>query len=255
MDLQEFLARVPTFTLYLVRVSAWIGTVPFFGSRGDSLVPRVAVAVFASLAMYLPEHPKLDLGDSVTGLVVVAIREALVGVLLGFALHSFVLMMRVAGEVIGQEMGFSFAQVVDPASGQTSPVMAQLLESLVMMLFFALDGHLAVFRVLHGTFTALPVGGCLDLERAIQGLMALSWQGFHLAVTVAFPIVGAVLVTTVTLLLLSRALPQFNLMDLGFSLRILLALVVLGWLLGELAPRIAGEMGRFFVAAGKVVGS
>ena len=57
MDVQDVIERMPTFGLYLTRVSAWIATVPFFGARGDSLMPRMALATFVSLAIYLPGRP------------------------------------------------------------------------------------------------------------------------------------------------------------------------------------------------------
>jgi flagellar biosynthesis protein FliR len=122
-----------------------------------------------------------------------------------------------------------------------------------MLLFFATDGHLACFRALHATLLAIPVGGTIDLAHLATALTALLAEGFGVAVSFAFPVIGILLVLTVTLLLLSRGVPQINLMELGYTARILLSLFAMVWLLDRATPLFVSFLDEFIGAAPKVL--
>ena len=255
MDLQAVTDRVPTFILYALRVGAIVVATPFFGNRGDTFWPRLAITFMTAAAMYLPRLDVLQPGASPAAWAVVGAREVVIGLLLGFGFYSLFLMLRVAGEVLGQEIGFSLAHVIDPSSGETSQVMSQLLETLAFLLFFALDGHLAVFRVLNSSLHAVPVGAAFDLTRMAHGLQDLLWNGFELAIRIVFPVLGLLLVATVSLLVLAKAVPQMNLLEMGFTVRMLLAVGALVWFLDRIVPMLARAFEQFAAGSARLVGT
>ena len=63
-----------------------------------------------------------------------------------------------------------------------------------------------------------------------------------LALQYAFPVVGVMIVLTVGLVILGRAVPAINLMEFGFGIRIVLALLASAWFLAEGTPFLARSM-------------
>ena len=55
-------------------------------------------------------------------------------------------------------MGLGFAQMVDPQNGVNVPVIGQYYVVVASLLFLALNGHLALIRVLVDSFQFLPIG-------------------------------------------------------------------------------------------------
>jgi flagellar biosynthetic protein FliR len=245
---QTVMAQLPWFGLYFTRIGTMIAVVPFFGRRGDSRWPRLMIALVVSLLLYLPRHGvapgPLPLEPLALGLLTG--REALLGLGVGFALSGAFAMLRSAGSILGQEMGFGFAQVADPTTGAASTVMAQIVETLVLLSFLALDGLHACLRLFQATLEAIPVGSAFDLGRLVDGLQVVLATGFELAITVAFPVLGVLLVATVTLLLVARAVPQLHLMEIAYSLRILLALLLAAGCLGLVAPELLEGLARVY---------
>ena len=63
-----------------------------------------------------------------------AIQQILIGAALGLTMQLAFAAVRLAGEVIGMQMGLSFATFFDPSGGPNMPVLA-LLNLLAMLLF------------------------------------------------------------------------------------------------------------------------
>ena len=53
-----------------------------------------------------------------------------------------------AGEQIAFTMGFTMASILDPSSGTSMPVTAQILNLLALMFFLAFDGHHLIAKII-----------------------------------------------------------------------------------------------------------
>jgi flagellar biosynthetic protein FliR len=165
-----------------------------------------------------------------------AAREAFVGMALGFALHALTTLLTAAGEVVSTEMGFSMARIVNPESGVDATVVSQLFSVFGFLLILQADLHHEALRILDQTWRACPVGEPFALEPIWNGIRLLISQSLLLALQYSFPILGLMLLLTVGMVLLGRAVPAINLMEFGFTARVLAALCVVGWFLAEGTP-------------------
>lgn len=86
-----------------------------------------------------------------------ASQQILIGVALGLTMQFAFAAIRLAGEVIGMQMGLSFATFFDPSGGPNTPVLARLLNLLAMLLFLSFDGHLWLISLLADSFHTLPI--------------------------------------------------------------------------------------------------
>ncbi len=161
IDGQRAFAMVGAIMWTMLRTGALLTAMPLIGTRA---VPgRVRVMLAGTLAMVLaPILPPVPEWDGFTAQSVLSIaRELAVGASMGFMLKLIFEAGALAGELVSQSTGLSFAQMSDPMRGVTSGVIAQWFYIGFGLLFFAANGHLAVIALLVDSYKALPIGTAL----------------------------------------------------------------------------------------------
>jgi flagellar biosynthetic protein FliR len=160
------------------------------------------------------------------GLQVLA-QQVLIGVGIGFVLQLVFDAVGLAGQLLANTMGLSFAFNVDPLRGASTAAIGQFYVVLMVLTFLALDGHLAVIQLVVDGFRTLPVG----LQGlGTDGMLRLAASGsllFSGAVSIALPGLTALLVANIGFGLISRAAPTLNIFAVGFPITIVFGLVVL----------------------------
>lgn len=226
---------IAAFGLFGVRTSALVLAAPMFGLALPFSGARVALIVILSAFAYSATGAPLPdaAGPAVFG--VLALREVLIGLALAFVLHGVVLAVRVAGEMIGHEMAFNMATLVDP-QGVNTPLITQIYEGLFLVGLFALDGHHLVVRALCDSFARAPVGRIGAPDGLAQVLLRLFSDMFTAGLTFAAPVLVVMVLVSVMIGLLARAVPQINVLEVGFTLRIAVALVAMLAFAPLLAP-------------------
>ena len=145
------------FIFPLSRILGLLATAPVFNNAALPVRMRLiaGLAITMALAPALPPLPALP-ASSWLGLIVLG-QQILIGVLLGYALRITFAAVDVAGELIGLQMGLSFATFFDPTSGGQTPVITEFLGLLTALIFLAMNGHLVALTVLAESFTLLPI--------------------------------------------------------------------------------------------------
>jgi len=216
----EFYAhQVIIFTLVLVRVSALVMVAPIFGSSEVPTRIRGLLAVALALMIVPLELQKeTSTPENVVDYLVLVGAETLVGLTLGLGILVLFSGVQVAGQVISQMSGLQLADVFNPGFDSDVPVFSQLLYYVAMAVFVIIGGHRKVMEALLDTFVWLPAGAggfSRSITDAMTGLLA---QSFELGVRAAAPAMVALLLATLVLGLISRTLPQLNVMNIGFGI-------------------------------------
>ncbi len=142
---------------------------------------------------------------------------------------------RVAGQIISQMSGLSLADVFNPDLDQDIPVVANLLNMLALAVFVLIGGHRLLVAALLDTYRFMPLGHAhftASLGTLIASLLA---ESFSLAVRGTAPAIVALMLATIVLGLISRTLPQLNVLALGFGLNTLVSFAVLAISVGAIA--------------------
>ena len=222
--LQWLLPFLPAFVLHLVRAGAFFTVVPMFGTQSESRLLRLVLTVgLAGIFWWL--SPKVVPVSNLVTLALLAAREALIGLLAGFAVMLLTAALVTAGEIISNEMGFSMAQLMDPLTGKSTPVAASLFEVMGYLLLFATNLHHEVLRVLATSYELLPVGGGFDFAPVFERISSLVADSIEYGLRYAVPTLGVMTLLTAAFVILARAVPNLNLMEFSWSARILLALL------------------------------
>lgn len=238
-------AWVLSLVLIIARVSSFVMWLPVFGGRE---VPQI---VKASLSLMLAAVWFTEFGSSPSATVWAVVnqghwlgyaqavgKEMLFGALMGYALGLLLLPARVAGTYIGQEMGLTLATLSDPSTGASVNVVAQVFETMAILVFFAFDVHHFLLGALHASFSKWQVGSPFSSYPA--SALAASLSTMHEGgLLIAAPVGICLFVTIVGLGLLMRAAPQFNLFSIGFTVRIVVGMVAILFFLPEILSYIA----------------
>jgi len=122
------------------------------------------------------------------------------------------------------------------------PVTAEYLAVMSTLLFLALNGHLALLALLIESFSLLPPGIDGLGTAGFAELAGFAGQMFAAATMVALPAATALLVASVSLVLIARSAPQLNIFSVGFPLTLMLGIVTLLFSLPLLAPQFGQLM-------------
>lgn len=241
------------FVLAVVRASAWLAVAPPFNTR---MLPAQAKIGFA-VALAVPIAPRI--ADRVPPPEVLPMIEATLlqvaaGLALGFLTQILFAAVQAAGELVDLFAGFTIAATYDPFTNANQAVFGRFYYLLAMTLLFVLDGHLLLVRGFLDSFTAMPTG-LPDLGSVSEVLIGALGMFFLAALEIAAPVLAALFLTEVALGLLSKAAPQMNVFVLGFPVKILLALGLVGLTIPLLPGALDGLVRAAVRGGGAVIGA
>lgn len=230
-------AWLAAFMFPLARLLGLFASAPLWSNRGIPVRIRLAAGLAIAMAV-LPALPPMPVvaTDSWHALGLLA-HQALIGIAIGFTMRLFFAAVDLAGEMIGLQMGLSFAVFFSPQTGGQTSVVAEFLGLLALLVFLALDGHLMLVSILVQTFDWLPVGTA-TLAQGWLTVVRHAAVMFVAGVLMALPMVATLLIANIGLGILTRAAPQLNLFAVGFPVTLSVGFLVLLISLGVLAPAL-----------------
>jgi len=236
-SLETFLAGwFLLFTLVLGRTGALVMTTPIFGSQAVPRRVRALVAVIISL-LVTPTcmNTTLPLVDRFLTWARLLANEVVVGLLLGLGVTILFSGIQIAGQIVGQMSGLSLADIFNPGIEEEVSVFSQLFYFLMLAVFVAIGGHCIVTEAILDTFAAAPPGHVTLGNDVVEVVVNVVTQSFVLGIRAAAPLLIALLLSNLVLGLISRTLPQINVIVVGFGVNSLLTLGMLVLSLGAAA--------------------
>ena len=235
--MEFFEENVRFIVLHWVRCLALIGPLPIFGQGGDSRLARLGLGVtLGTLLSFTSDFEAFDDPGNSPFLAVMVIKEALLGFLLAFIAGICIATIRVAGHLIGEEMGFNIASIQDPITGVNSQLMAHLLESIGLCLFFISGSHQVLIRALTKSFQVYPVSQFTLDEDLIQAVILYSAGLFVSALQIAGPVFAVLFILAVALAIVARVAPQLQVMQFAFPVKILSGMILMTATIGIVVP-------------------
>ncbi len=236
LSIEPVLNAFLVFVLILTRLSGLLLTVPFFGA--GTVPMRVRLLLTVGMALLLtPLYwtvPVENPGNLVNFAVILG-QEAVLGLAMGLGILILFSGLQLTGQVIGQMSGMQLADVFNPTANASVSLFSQLLDLLTLAVFLTMGGHRQVIQALLDTFAWMPPGQVAFSENLILTLSEITSQSFVLGIRAAAPIMIALLLSVLILGLISRTLPQLNVIAVGFSLNSMVMLGMLSISLGGAA--------------------
>ena len=229
-------AMMGAFLWPFVRVLALVMSAPVLGHRSVPRRVKVGLAALVTIlvAPGLPASPPI----SQEGAFLILAQQMLIGIALGFSMHVAFGAVQLAGDMIGLQMGLSFANFVDPQHSGQSPVLGMYLGLMATLIFLSIDGHLFLIQALAESFRLAPIGPEALWGNRWTGLVAWGGELFRIGLHLALPVLAAMLAVNIALGVLTRAAPQLNLFSIGFPVSLIAGLAMLALLLPYLGGPI-----------------
>lgn len=223
-----------------VRIIAFLVIAPPFAHNAIPLRIKAMLAIGVAVAVS-PVVTKGYLSPDTAGFVLGLLAEIVTGAALGFLVYLVFAAVQSAGSLVDLFAGFQLASAFDPQGMINGAQFTRLFQMTAMVLLFASDGYQLVLGGLTRTFTALPLGGALDLTRPVQAMITAATGMFLAALQIAGPLVVVLFLADVGLGLLTRVAPALNAFSLGFPLKIFLTLM-LGGVVFAVLPRVVSAL-------------
>lgn len=226
--------RVVLWMLVLTRVTGLLAAFPVLGAEQLPLQLRAALAaVLATIIVPVVPVPA-TLPSGVPALVALMAAELAVGLLLGTVVAWIIEAVAFAGTLMDTQMGFSFVQFLDPSTNQTTSVSGSFLVQMASVLIFVTGLHHQMILALVDSYRVAPMGQGVPLQA--MGLVLLLGQLLAKGFQLAFPVLAVLFLMDLILGISGKFMPQLQLLQLSFPLKIALGMVILGLLLRELGP-------------------
>jgi flagellar biosynthetic protein FliR len=171
-----------------------------------------------------------------------ALIEFAVGFALGLGVMTVVSGLQMAGSLIDAQIGVSLGSVFNPEFETDASLSGELLHQLGLVIFLIVGGHHLMVSALVDTFQTLPVGYAWVSPPAIELLSDLVHQSLALAVQISGPVMGMMAVVGLAMGFLGHTIPQINVLVVGFPVRTLVGLFVLGLAAPGIAEALAHKL-------------
>lgn len=230
-----------------LRITGLFLTAPVYGS---AFIPNIVKAILAaalalSLAMWLPNLPAYPSAPAPA--ILMGFEQIAYGAILGMTMQIVIAAFSSAGEIIGQAMGLSFAQLEFKGSSGASSVFSDLMLWAGLLGYMAVGGPVWLFAALVHSFAhgvgVIPVASW-------GALSTLGATLFTAAASLALPVMAASLCVNLTVGLTTVFAPSMNLLSIGFPLLVLSGL----WILVAEIPLFGVEAHHLMSACALVLG-
>jgi flagellar biosynthetic protein FliR len=204
--------------------------IPVFGDR--TVPARVKVGFGLILAVIVYPFLKTDALPPVTSnfisMVIGMAGEVLIGIIIGFVARCIFAGVQAAGELIGFQMGFSMASVLDPLSNVQISALAEFQYLIAMIVFLFVDGHHIFINAIVESYRSIPPLGFSFSGPLMEMLFNYTRELFVIAVKISAPIMAVMIFVNVGLGIIARTVPQINVFIVGFPLQIAVGFFFLG---------------------------
>ncbi len=225
--LEQLYGWIGAFIWPFFRIAAFVGTAPMMGESAVPVHVKIALSVVLAIALAPMAGPLPLIALGAYEAIGVLLEQTLIGMALGLTMRFVFGAVNMAGELIGLQMGLSFASFFDPANGGNTSVMARILNTLALLVFVGVNGHLVLISGLGQTFALLPIARPeLDLN-GIGVLIEFSGQLFIAGVSLALPMIIALLAINLAMGILNRTAQQLSVFAVGFPITLTVSLMLL----------------------------
>ena len=255
--MEKFIIIWQNFLLVTLRAGCLLYFCPPWDSRLIPMQVRVFSILGLSLALtpivtpYLPPFPATW---SAGALLVV--REFLVGLGCGLVFRFLFAGVQMAANLVAIQMGFGMATLLDPQTQAQNTLLAEMLVLLATLIFLTMNGHHVLLRLLAWSYQEVPLETSISLPGALFTYVpSLGCLMYNLAVQLLAPVLALLFLTQLALGLVARAVPQIQVMLVGFPLTIALGLFFLSLTLMVAGPALMDHFVALKVPLERILGA
>jgi len=235
------------FILMLLRVGGLVFASPIFGRVNIPIITKIG---FITTITYLfftifPQTVGIEY-STLLGFTLLCAGELLLGMALAFVTNVFFsLTAFTAGQLIDMQIGFGIVNVFDVQNNTQVPMMGNVLNIMMILLFFAVNGHTKLIEMVYLTVDRMPLGTLVFSAQIGYTALEIFMRSFTLGVMMALPIIASGLTLEIGFGMLMRAVPQIHMFVVGIPIKMLVGLIIFSVTLpvfGGFSSRVFDEL-------------
>ena len=219
-----------SFIIILIRTTSFFFTAPVFGGATNPAQVKIGLGALFSVLVLIATGPvSISMPDTFIGAAILVAGEVAYGLTLGYAVSLVFAGVQLGGMLMGYQMGFAVANVLDPVSNDQVSIIGQFLFLFALLYFLAMDAHHVLIKGIADSFALAPVGSFAVTQGSVSWFVDIFGHMFWLGLKIAMPVVGAIFLVDVALGIVAKTVPQMNVFIVGLPLKSLLGLFILGF--------------------------
>lgn len=240
------------FLLIFVRISMFISLAPFYGMKGVPNQVKIGFSFFISVLLFPVTQPHEALVyNTILGYAVIIAKEALAGLLLGYAVSICTTIVSFAGRIIDMETGLSMANLIDPTTKEQSSITGVFYQYMVTLILMVSGMHRYLIKALAETFILIPVNGVVfNTDKILSAMITFMADYISIGFRICLPVFAVMILLNAVLGIMAKVSPQMNMFAVGIQLKVLVGICVLFFTVGMLpgiSDSIYTEMKRLMV--------
>ncbi|HEX3018377.1 MAG TPA: flagellar biosynthetic protein FliR [Caproicibacter sp.] len=223
----EFDYNFTLLLLIFVRMSGCVLFNPILGRKNIPTIVRVALSLMLSFFTYPYVPPQTLQINSPIVFIVCAVKELLIGFLVGFIIQMIQSIIIMAGEQMDMQIGLSMSKIYDPQSNVSMPLSASLINAMFMLIFFLTNSHLTLIEVFVRLGAAVPYGDKLISSNIYQNIVASFGLMLIYAAKLSLPIIAVEMISQMGIGIMMKAVPQIDIFTIEIQLKLIIGFIVI----------------------------
>ena len=233
-------AQLTLFLYVMARMNGLVLFNPILGRRDIPGVFRAGFVLALSVFAVSVVRTKVEIPNTLFGLAAALLSELALGFVLGMVVNFFFYIPQLAGSIVDTQMGMTMNQIYDAASQANMSTTGVLLNILMMLLFFAANGHHTMLRIFLTAEGIVPFGHWALTAPVLNGMLALFVECTVLGIKMCMPILAAELIAQLGMGILMKVIPQINVFSINLELKIIIGLSLLLLLIAPFGEFLLG---------------
>jgi flagellar biosynthetic protein FliR len=237
--------QILAFALILLRMSSFVVSAAIFNSTAISAPLKILISLVFAIVVFNPvatNEVLVRLKENQADLLLLSGREVLIGISLGFVTRLFFFAVGMAGEIVSISMGLGQAQMFNPMVGSMGNAMEQFYGVIGTLVFLAFNGHHFMIQGVVESFNTAPLAQ-MSFHAGTLGEIVYKVQDyFVIGIKIAAPLLISMTIVQFGIALLSRVVPQINVLVTTASLTVVLGFVIMFVSLPLLVMQMSGML-------------
>lgn len=223
-ELQHFLVTALLVSLRLIPTISF--SPPFTLMRVPASVRLVLTLSLSAWIVSAYPSQTLAIDSNVVGYAGLVVGELTIGIGLALALQFAFAALLTVGRAIDLQAGYAFALLADPTNRSQMPLIGMIFAYATAAIFFATDGPGDLLAIISLSVEKMPLGTALS-GQAVTAVAAYISAVFVMAFGAGGLLLLVLFILDLAIAMMSRTLPQMNVMILGFQVKALATLLLL----------------------------
>jgi len=228
---------IETYFLLLVRITGIFTSAPVIGAESLPAQIRIMTALVLSMLLMPAEissRGAVKIPPQTYIFALIVVKEILLGLLLGFVASFVIEGVKLAGELMGIQIGFAMVSVIDPESQQEESITGSFNYLIFTLIFLMINGHHLIIEALNQSLRIVPLGLVYYNGNFVSEIFDRAPEFFTIGVKIAAPIVVPLIMLSVVLGIISRAVTRLEVFLISFPLNILVSFMIIIYYMDDL---------------------